>query len=364
MQFLLQQRKGRKRKSYLEKIGLNDKIKSSVLFYENYKVLKKLKSGGQGTIHCIQEKKSHETEQEYDEEEGNETKRDKQTIESVVKIISLSHIDDEENIKNELLSKFDEYEVIKKLKLLNHKDIYYDEKKKEILIVTEKLISNLSELKYDININIENEDNLKKIMCDILENLNILHNNGYCHCDINPFNIMIDNKNNYKLIDFDMMSKMDLKRGYIHDFYKGTVGWVSKEICKDISSSNNKYSFSSDLWSFGLCLFYILNDFKNPFDLNELIKNKLNDDEALKLEYYYKYKITRETHQELQFLLITFLATNKISFYLYDLLINHLLVFDVEDRCKSCKQLIKHPWFYGYIKNNKQKYQSLFSIME
>ena len=175
--------------------------------------------------------------------EGNETKVDEFGF--VVKIISFADIDNE-NIKNELQSAINQYEMVKnELKLLNHKEIYYDENKKELLIVTEKLISNLSELKYSITIkNAQNEiieDNLKAIMCDILDKLNILHSSGFIHCDLTPDNIMKDMDDNFKLIDFDMIMKINLKRGYSKDCYKGTIGWTSYEIGKQLDSSNNKY---------------------------------------------------------------------------------------------------------------------------
>ena len=66
----------------------------------------------------------------------------------------------------------------------------------------------------------------------------------------------------------------------------------------------------------------------------------------------------------MQFLLISWFASDKISLYLYDLLMNHLLVFDVKDRCKSCQDLINHPWFYSYIKQNRHKYQSFDIVFD
>jgi len=372
MQFLRQQRNGRKRKTYLERVGLVDRIKSAEKFYENYNLLENLKGGGQGQIYSIECKSIHNNGDEKKAEimmEGNETKKFPETDDVglfVVKIISFSGFDNE-NIKIELESAINEYELLTKLQLLNHKDIYYDENKKELLIMTEYLESNLSELKHSIIVKDDKndliEDNIKEIMCDILNKLNILHLSGYIHCDLTPDNIMNDKNGQFKLIDFDMMSKIDLKRGYIKDCFKGTIGWTSFEIGHNIDSSNNKYSFATDLWSFGLLILYIINDFKNPFELtnDEILKNELNDEQT-RLEYYYKYKMTLDKLNEIQILLITWFASDKISFYLYDLLINHLLVFDVNDRCKTCKHLSKHPWFYGYIKKNQYKYQSFDMI--
>ena len=350
MQFLRQQRKNRKRKSFLEKIGLNGQIKSVAQFYADYMVLDQLQDGGQGTIHSIARRKNME-EKKHEDEEGNETKND---VHLVAKTIFLSDIDD---IEQELIAAVDQYELLCKKRLLNHYGIYYDEQKKELLIVTERLDINLSE--YD-NKDDLNEQELKQIMCDILDTMNNLHLSGYIHCDINPFNVMRDMNGKWKLIDYDMMMKIDSKRGYVKDCWKGTIGWVASEIGSDIDSSNNKYSFATDIWSFGLCLLYLLNGLKNPFDLtkDEVLKYDLNDESA-KLEYYYKHKMTMDTYRDMQHLLITWFASDKISFNLYDLLLNHLLVFDVNDRCESCKDIMKHQWFESYIKQNMNRYESL-----
>eukprot|EP01083_Nonionella_stella_P006867 19891_1 len=348
MQFLRRQRKGRKRKTFLEKIGLNDRIRSADKFHEHYTILNQLEGGGQGTIHDIKPK-ANTTDDSKLETEGNETHSE---IKLVVKIMDMSDFDD---IEMELIHALNKYELTStKTFLLNHHGIYYDEKQRQLLIVTEKLKSNLAQFKDYFGSKI-NEEQLRSIMSDLLMKLHMLHSTGHVHCDINPWNVMCDDKNEWKLIDFDMMMKVDDKKGYATDCWKGTIGWVSKEIGSDIHSSNNQYSFSSDIWSLGLVLLYILNDFKNPFELSphEIAQNQLNE-ESDRLEYYYKYKMTeREYEAELQCLLITWFATEKISFGLYDLLWNHLLVFDVRRRAQSCVDVMFHPWFHAHMKQHK-----------
>eukprot|EP00485_Elphidium_margaritaceum_P001076 CAMPEP_0202694848 /NCGR_PEP_ID=MMETSP1385-20130828/8593_1 /ASSEMBLY_ACC=CAM_ASM_000861 /TAXON_ID=933848 /ORGANISM="Elphidium margaritaceum" /LENGTH=376 /DNA_ID=CAMNT_0049350761 /DNA_START=60 /DNA_END=1190 /DNA_ORIENTATION=+ len=359
MQFLRQQRNGRKRKTYLEKIGLADDIQSVEQFYAAYKLTDKICDSGQGSVYGVAHTacghanlspmSSDEDKQEF-EIEGNETK-DIDNTRFVVKIISFSDVDE---VTTELRTYCKRYQLLHKIRLTTHTELYYDEHERQLYIVTERLCSTLANAT-SVSCAMLHEQHLKRICCDILHSLSMLHDAaGYAHCDVNPFNIMSDCHGHYRLIDYDMMLAIDDKCGYTEECWHGTVGWVAPEIT---ANGKSKYTFAGDLWSLGLCLLYMLNGGRNPFDLTpaEMEEHELNDEHS-KLEFYCQHKMKRAVYKNVKCLLVQWFMVDKISFSLYDLLLQHLLVFDVSKRCQTCTQLIQHPWISSFLRQNKHKY--------
>lgn len=96
---------------------------------------------------------------------------------------------------------------------------------------------------------------VKKIGVDICEAVSSIHTRGMIHRDIKISNILCDG-DNYKLGDFDtVIKKADIdKKGMA-----GSIHTMAPEILR-----GEMYGTSSDLYSLGMTLYLLLNDFKSP----------------------------------------------------------------------------------------------------
>ena len=125
--------------------------------------------------------------------------------------------------------------------LLNHRiesipKIFHVNENNNKVIVFEEYIDGitLSELLQE---ELYNEKSVRKIICELCDTLAILHGHNIIHRDIKPENIMIDKKQNFKLIDFD--SARIYKLYYPKDTeYLGTVGYAFRTVFIVDSISN------------------------------------------------------------------------------------------------------------------------------
>lgn len=97
-----------------------------------------------------------------------------------------------------------------------------------------------------------NEKSVRKIICELCDTLAILHGHNIIHRDIKPENIMIDKKQNFKLIDFD--SARIYKPYYPKDTeYLGTVGYAAPEQYGDTQTDSR-----ADIYSVGVLMNVLL----------------------------------------------------------------------------------------------------------
>ncbi|MBQ6563580.1 MAG: SEL1-like repeat protein [Clostridia bacterium] len=94
---------------------------------------------------------------------------------------------------------------------------------------------------------------------DICRALLSMHGCGYLHRDIKPQNILVSDAGVYKLADFGTARKTSGTSTYLS--MKGTMDYIAPEIM-----TGQKAGFSSDLYSLGLVLHYVLNHQHLPFD--------------------------------------------------------------------------------------------------
>ena len=132
----------------------------------------------------------------------------------------------------------------------------------------------LKSLKNDQNsISFETKVN---VIYQILEAISIIHDNEIIHCDIKPDNIFIKSKqqNDIQIIlgDFDICSDLEKKTQSsilksTLTSRKGTPNFMAPEV----DSGEQKVSYQSDMWSFGVTMKLILGDeqmkSKDAFDL-------------------------------------------------------------------------------------------------
>ena len=144
------------------------------------------------------------------------------------------------------------------------------------ILITELLDETLTEKKNRYNFSI---DEIKSIGIQLIESIEYIHSNKYLYIDLKPDNIMFDNKNNLKLVDFNACSK------YLNcqsEFYENIL--LKNPIGNFIYSSiniNKSYSgiriddIESVLW----IMLYLLDkdiitDINNQKSLNKLIDIK------------------------------------------------------------------------------------------
>ena len=127
------------------------------------------------------------------------------------------------------------------------------------------------DLKNFIISHFENNYNIFEITKQILIGLNNLHKYGIVHRDIKPQNILFDReKKKIKITDFGLSTIIGKSEHSTQSY--GSLYFKSPELLK------GKYNYKTDIWSFGITLFYIV--FKGPpfkdsdkKNLVEIIKN-------------------------------------------------------------------------------------------
>ena len=93
------------------------------------------------------------------------------------------------------------------------------------------------------------ERELGKIGMQLLNGLHYLHRQHHqVHRDLKPANVMLNSKGAVKISDFGISSQLDSTAGMCETFV-GTTCYMAPE-----RLSGDRYSYSSDIWSFGLIM--------------------------------------------------------------------------------------------------------------
>ena len=106
-----------------------------------------------------------------------------------------------------------------------------------------------------------NEDDARHVMRQLVDVLRFMHSHGVIHRDIKPDNVLVNSKGQIKISDFGItrdMNPVDSKD--LAETFTGTVMYMSPE-----RLAGKYYSYSSDIWSFGLCMATLAQG-KFPFD--------------------------------------------------------------------------------------------------
>jgi serine/threonine protein kinase len=157
----------------------------------------------------------------------------------------------------------------------------------------------------------------KKFFCQILSAIEYLHKNNIVHRDIKLENILFDDNEDAKLIDFGL-SKY-IKNNELLSDKPGSEIYMAPEILL----TDDKYDgFLADVWSFGIC-FYVMKFFSFPF----YNKNYNSYSECLKYEK------------------LTFPEDREASPQFKDL-IKRILEKDPKKRI-TLEQIKQHPWVHS-----------------
>jgi len=135
-----------------------------------------------------------------------------------------------------------------------------------LFILTEICESDLEEY---INNNKLNKKDKKRIVKQIIESIKYIHSNNIIHRDIKPKNILIKKCNNkvyIKLADFGLSKKIPIKSYTTNELILKTDSNLTQEIGTELYASpeqlNGNYDITSDIYSLGLVICYIMTSIK------------------------------------------------------------------------------------------------------
>lgn len=115
------------------------------------------------------------------------------------------------------------------------------------------------------------EQQIKNILTQLTYAVKFLHSYNIIHCDLKLENIIINNKNEIKIIDFDLSIICDNENGYIANNIFGTMQYIAPE-----SYDLCIYSKKTDIWQIGIIL-YILICGEFPHNTELLVVNSYSN---------------------------------------------------------------------------------------
>ena len=217
-------------------------------------------------------------ENEIEEEKNNETKKKDEG----------NHIWSESESENS-----DEKSKQKKIiKLNNKKNIM----KTKLIFIQMELCDNKT-LRYTIDQNqFKNVDDKWRLISQILEGIEYIHQNNYIHRDLKPGNIFLDKENNVKIGDFGLAKNDDKKNKEsnsnlnffltnFNDFqYMDpggeimTVGVGTQYYCSPEQKQSNKYDSKTDIYSLGIIIFEMFYKFNSLME-RDMTLRKINSEQ-------------------------------------------------------------------------------------
>ncbi|XP_062865626.1 maternal embryonic leucine zipper kinase-like [Trichomycterus rosablanca] len=107
----------------------------------------------------------------------------------------------------------------------------------------------------------------RRIFRQIVSALAYIHSQGYAHRDLKPENMMLDEKNNIKLIDFGLCAKPEGGLGTALIEGCGTPPYLAPEIIDE----QPYHGAEADVWSLGVVLYVMLCGYL-PFDGDDFVE--------------------------------------------------------------------------------------------
>ena len=105
------------------------------------------------------------------------------------------------------------------------------------------------------------ESNVVKLAEHIGQGLMMAHSKGIIHRDIKPSNFFVSKEGIYKLGDFNISKRTASTRSFA-----GTEGYMAPEIFSAKVNVNDSYTAQADIYSFGICLYQMMNGGLFPFE--------------------------------------------------------------------------------------------------
>lgn len=168
------------------------------------------------------------------------------------------------------------------------------------------------------------ENVLAEVSYQILKGLEFLEEKNIIHRDIKPSNILLNENGETKISDFGLSKEM--QENFTGTF-TGTQIYMSPERLTD-----NRYSYPSDIWSFGICLIECFTG-KVPFE-----ESSLDVFQFTKELKNFKPKLNDATEEFEEFL------TNCLN--------------PDPNKRHNAKELLKSNWIQKYEKNFEKKVET------
>lgn len=131
-----------------------------------------------------------------------------------------------------------------------------------IFLIRMELLQNVYELMKHRSFDMS-EKNVIRLALDIGSGLKAAHDIGVIHRDIKPSNFFVSKNGTYKLGDFNISKQTDHTRSFA-----GTEGYIAPEVYR-AKSGISGYTAQADIYSFGICLYQMMNNNLFPFEENE-----------------------------------------------------------------------------------------------
>lgn len=190
--------------------------------------------------------------------------------------------------------------------------------------------------KYSLNnLNIKLTKSQKlKIMLQIADGIQSLHQQGIIHRDIKPDNILLTDDFQVKITDFGLSKLMVSSNTFLS--IVGTSDWKAPEYWEKDSKKTNKV----DIFSLG-CLFNLIYYGKHPFDFNEKT-----------IDYNLRSNSYKLSNQDPSFkdLVENMIKTNPINRYSIKQVLDHIFFWDENKKFKLIGELTQSMKDNGNLK--------------
>lgn len=183
---------------------------------------------------------------------------------------------------------------------------------------------------YIVNRNRLSEEQARHFFRQIVSAVAYMHKKGYCHRDLKPENLLLDRRENLKLIDFGLCAQ---PKGGINLAYLGTACGSPAYAAPEIIAGTNYRGDVADVWSLGVLLYALLCG-SLPFD-----------DENIAAMYA---KIQNGVYQ-----IPPWLSQESIA------LLRLMLQVDPTKRIRI-DDLLKHRWLINNVYPESVKYESIY----
>lgn len=121
------------------------------------------------------------------------------------------------------------------------------------------------------------EENVLRLAVDIGKGINAAYKQGVYHRDIKPSNFFAAPDGTFKLGDFNISGSKESLRTI-----SGTAGYIAPEIYTSRGNGAADYTNRADIYSFGICLYQLMNDFFFPFEeessTEQAVARRMNGD--------------------------------------------------------------------------------------
>lgn len=139
-----------------------------------------------------------------------------------------------------------------------------------LFLMRMELLESVSKLIKDKKMDFS-EANIIKLAKQIGQGIKAAHDIGAIHRDIKPDNFFLSDDGIYKLGDFNVS-----KQSNIASTFAGTYGYLAPEIYYAKSELNSRYTKQADIYSFGICLYQLINELRFPFEENLFVEDAIN----------------------------------------------------------------------------------------